>query len=378
MNERTKITAKTPGSKGRFSFPKTKKTGLSKKDLLPAGQILHLQRSVGNREVQRLLKSGTIQAKLTIGQPNDKYEQEADRMADQVMRMPEPKGALVNGHSSLVQRQSTCPDCPEREEIQTKSLADQITPLVQRQVGPDEEEKSFQTKQANNQTPAVNSTIESGINSIRIGGQPLPESTRSFFEPRFGMDFSQVRLHYDSNAAGIARSVNAKAFTTGKDVVFGTGQYSPATTTGKSLLAHELTHVLQQTTQQKNIIQRLSNPDCEVTYSLPHSGECRSGFLHTCNSETVIPASSSALSITVQVDYRSFPGPVVYGKEDFSVQVKKCRWGHHQLIGSRRISRTLPDTLSFSIASVTPGDEYYLRIYSRSRHPLEGSYSISQ
>jgi len=250
MTERTKITAKTPGSKGRFSFPKTKKPGLSRKDFYPANQILQLQRNVGNREVQRLLESGTIQAKLTIGQPNDKYEQEADRVADQVIRMPD----------SAIQRQSTCPDCPEREEIQTKPIADQITPLVQRQVGPDEEEEvqtkiqrqveeeeePVQAKQANNQAPAVNSSIESGIQSLKGGGQPLPESTRSFFEPRFGTNFSHVRVHTDSKAAETAKSVNAKAFTTGKDVVFGAGQYSPVTPIGKSLLAHELTHVVQQ------------------------------------------------------------------------------------------------------------------------------------
>jgi len=222
--------------------------------------LMQHYRNIGNQAVQRMVESGVIQAKLKIGQPNDKYEQEADRVADQVMRMPEPKGALVNGYSSLMQRESGCPECPEKEEIQTKPLADQITPFVQRQVGPDEveevqtrlqrqveeEEEPLQAKQANNQMPAVTPTIESGIQSLKGGGQPLTESTRSYFEPRFGTDFSHVRVHTDSKAAETAKSMNAKAFTVGKDLVFGSEQFLPKTVTGKRLLAHELTHVLQQ------------------------------------------------------------------------------------------------------------------------------------
>jgi hypothetical protein len=312
MGERVKIKVKTPDSKGKLSFSKTNKRVFPKTKSSPAGQILHLQRTFGNQAVQRLLKSGTIQAKLKIGKPNDKYEQEADRVAEKVMGMPEPRGTLVNSHSSSVQRESTCPECSEKEGIQTKPLADQITPLVQRQIGPEEEEEPVQgkliqrqeteeeeepvqtkriqrqeaeeeeepvqtklqrqaeeeeetvqtkriqrqeaeeeeepvqAKQARNQKPAVNSNIESSVNSLKGGGQPLPDSTRSYFEPRFGADFSQVRVHTDSKAADTAKSINAKAFTKGKDVVFGSGQYSPGTSSGKRLLAHELTHVVQQ------------------------------------------------------------------------------------------------------------------------------------
>jgi len=88
--------------------------------------------------------------------------------------------------------------------------------------------------------------MESTINSIKGGGQPLPESTRNFFEPRFGHDFSRVRVHTDSQAAESARAIKARAFTIGQAVVFGAGQYTPESTEGKSLLAHELTHVVQQ------------------------------------------------------------------------------------------------------------------------------------
>jgi hypothetical protein len=78
------------------------------------------------------------------------------------------------------------------------------------------------------------------------GGQPLPASERAFFEPRFGHDFGKVRVHTGAQAAESAKAVNAQAFTTGPHVVFGLGKYAPGTTSGRKLLAHELTHVMQQ------------------------------------------------------------------------------------------------------------------------------------
>jgi hypothetical protein len=195
---------------------------------------------------------GLIQPKLTIGQPNDKYEQEADRVADQVMRMPEPK-------KSLVQRQEEVPDEEEEEPVQTKPISDQITPLVQRQEGEEEEEEEtpIQTKPLFGKPSRVTPGLHSRLQSIKSGGQPLPKSLRNFFEPRFGADFSGVRVHMDSKAAETAKSINSKAFTTGKDVVFNTGQYSPHTHTGKSLIAHELTHVVQQRSKASGACPRL-------------------------------------------------------------------------------------------------------------------------
>ena|GEM_PF-4330212 len=216
-----------------------------------------------------------IQPKLIIGQPDDKYEQEADRMADEVMRMPEPE----------VQRQ---PLEEEEEEIQTKPIAEQITPLVQRQAEEEEEEEELQiqpeeeellrpkheininhtiqrqeekeeeeeilqTKKVSGKTPGVTSDLESHINSLKGGGQPLSKSERVFFESRFGYNFSQVRVHTDAQAVRNACALNAQAFTVGKDIVFGTGQYMPDTITGKKLLAHELTHVVQQGKKLKTV-----------------------------------------------------------------------------------------------------------------------------
>src|SRR5712691_7865406 len=77
-------------------------------------------------------------------------------------------------------------------------------------------------------------------------GQPLDASTRALMEPRFGHDFSRVRVHTDAQAAESARAVDAQAYTVGRSVVFGAGQYAPKSNAGQQLIAHELTHVLQQ------------------------------------------------------------------------------------------------------------------------------------
>ena len=173
-----------------------------------APALLALQQTHGNRYVQRVVAG--IQAKPKVGQLGDVYEQEADRIAEQVMRMPEPQ--------------------------------------VQRQVEPEEEEEEekLQTKKAPGQTPEGTPDLESRIQALKGGGQPLPESVRAFFEPRFGHDFRDVRVHSDSQANDLALSIQAKAFTVGQDVVFGTGQYTPGTRDGRHLIAHELTHVVQQ------------------------------------------------------------------------------------------------------------------------------------
>ena len=96
--------------------------------------------------------------------------------------------------------------------------------------------------------------------TLRSSGQPLDAATRSFFEPRFGYDFSRVRLHTDSRAAESAQAVNALAYTVGNDVVFGAGHYSPGSSAGNRLLAHELTHVVQQNGSSATSLQRFPGP----------------------------------------------------------------------------------------------------------------------
>jgi hypothetical protein len=94
--------------------------------------------------------------------------------------------------------------------------------------------------------PNIGPDVEAEVNALTGGGQPLPLSLRTFFEPRFGYDFSYVRVHTDEKAQRSARRVNAHAYTIGNHIVLGRGQLDSSTIEGRRLLAHELTHVIQQ------------------------------------------------------------------------------------------------------------------------------------
>ena len=259
MGERVGQIAKVPEVKQSNSNFRVRRTEHLRSMDTPVDRILFLQRTAGNQAVSRLMKSGALQAKLRIGQPGDVYEQEADRVADAVMRMPEPQvrrqpieeeeeeqmqtKPFTDQITPLVQRQV---EEEEEEQVQTKPVTEQITPLVQRQIE-EEEEEELQTKSTSGSIPEVQPDIESHIQSLKGGGQPLSKKDRTFFEPRFGRDFSQVRVHTDANAAEAAGAVNARAFTVGQDIVFGTGEYAPRKALGQKLLSHELVHVVQQT-----------------------------------------------------------------------------------------------------------------------------------
>ncbi|HEY5704634.1 MAG TPA: DUF4157 domain-containing protein [Terrimicrobiaceae bacterium] len=180
-----------------------------------------------------------VQAKLRIGAPDDEYEREADRVADQVMREQGlAVGSTLDSPDGPKAVQRKCAECDGsdnglcsecEEELQRQALP--ITPLVQR--------KPAGSRVETDVAPIVNDVLSSK-------GQPLEPTTRAFFEDRFGHDFSATRIHSDARAAESARAVEARAYTVGPHVVFGTGQHTLATSTGMRLLAHELTHVVQQ------------------------------------------------------------------------------------------------------------------------------------
>lgn len=235
--------------------------------------ILHLQRAIENQAVQRLLQANAKkndaasdttasagQPKLMVSTPGDPYEQEADRVTKQVMGMPEPQ----------LQRSCACGgNCPrcrtkqpdqDHESLQINVVQRTATGMahpfwiqhlyenqfLQRQSTVDEEDM-LHVQEESGRTPQLKSAaIESRINTLRGGGQPLAATTRSFFEPRFGKDFSNVRVHNDADAANIAHAVHARAFTLDNTIVFGSGQYRPESTEGRHLLAHELAHTLQK------------------------------------------------------------------------------------------------------------------------------------
>ncbi len=197
----------------------------------PSATLLQLQQLAGNHAVQRLLKNKAIQAKLTVGPANDKYEQEADQVASQVMRAQNPE--------------SPKPKSQEDEEIRKKpdmSLVQRATPLEE-----DEEiQKKPDVQRAAEEGFEAGSAIESQLAANKGSGNPLPSNTRSFMESRFGADFSAVRVHTGAESVQLNRELSAQAFTHGSDIYFGAGKYNPGAEGGKQLLAHELTHVIQQ------------------------------------------------------------------------------------------------------------------------------------
>lgn len=157
-----------------------------------------------------------VQAKLSISQPGDTYELEADRVAERIMRMPDTTVRL--------QRKCAC-DVSEEEHAGMQL---------------DVQRLSASHAEAGEAAPPI---VSDGLNRP---GEPLDESTRAFMEPSFGQDFSDVRIHSDARAAESARAVGALAYTVGRDVGLAEGTYAPGTDGGRYLLAHELAHVLQQ------------------------------------------------------------------------------------------------------------------------------------
>ena len=345
----------------------------------PAGRTVYsppgvagLQRALGNQGMQRLLRSKVIQPKLTIGPADDQYEREADQVADEVMRMPDP-GA--GGAPSAVQRkcpdcesealqrapvaiqrmcpecekeelqrapitvqrlcphcedqaahrspapiQRACPECEKEKEERAASVQRKCTECEQEAEQEDEEQVGLvqrqcvacedlkvqparrpglfpgagvgqralvtarvqpaaiarkcakcaeeesagvqrtvasdrggsdlarvQAKHLDGAAPEPSAEVADYIHSSSGGGRPLPASVRERFESRFGHDFSGVRVHTDSRSAAAAAEINSYAFATGSDIHFAAGQFQPGTPHGDRLLAHELTHTIQQT-----------------------------------------------------------------------------------------------------------------------------------
>jgi hypothetical protein len=288
-----------------------------------------LQRAVGNRGVHRLLQTQTrlIQPKLTVGPADDQYEREADRVAADVMRMPDPASAGAIAQRSTLRVQRVCPNCEEGEtqvqpkcaECEAEEQSVQMKPAgpvlrapeqvsrkcaaceakekeeeegaplqakpepvlrapaqisracsecegqqrmsedgapVQRKSDPTEEQSEedqglLQAKHDErdraDDRPPVSADVDAYVSGSRGGGRPLLPPTREYFETRFGHDFGDVRIHADSRAAQAASEIHALAFTAGSDIHFAAGRFQPGTEHGDRLLAHELTHTIQQT-----------------------------------------------------------------------------------------------------------------------------------
>ncbi len=191
-----------------------------------------------------LVQLPEIQPKLKVGQPGDKYEQEADAVADRIMKMSESDSLRmqpVEEEEEMMQMQPIA----EEEELQMMCEDCQNGLMVQNQ--PEEEEEPIQAKSLDDSKPAFTSeNVYSQINNSRGSGTSMDKQTHSFMKNRFGTDFSNINIHTGNTAVQLNKQLNAQAFAVGNDIYFNSGKYNPRSDKGKHLLAHELTHTIQQ------------------------------------------------------------------------------------------------------------------------------------
>ena len=181
--------------------------------------IIHLQETFGNQVVQHLIRAGVVQTKLSVSQPGDIYEQEADRVAEQVMRITdvqEDVASLSTTNDEIIGRK--CQSCQEEEET----------------------EMNISRKSNDGDESKISENVEQHVtDAILSKGSPLESNTRDFMESRFGFDFGNIRIHTDEGSAKYARALNALAYTVGNNIIFETGRYEPHRPDGMKLLARD-------------------------------------------------------------------------------------------------------------------------------------------
>ena len=228
--------------------PKAKKSSLVNFNNHGKGGIRKTSVNENHFELSRItVNNRVIQPKLKVNKPNDKYEQEADRIAEQVLQMPSDNSFdHISAGADSIQRK--CANCEEEDQLQMKALEKTSDKSIQRQEEEEEEELQMKEKSAASQDFGISSTMLSGSD-----GSLMSDGLRGFFEPRFGADFSNVRIHSDKQSEKLSDRIGARAFTYGSDIYFNRNEYKPDSIDGKRLLSHELTHVLQQTGSTKTI-----------------------------------------------------------------------------------------------------------------------------
>ena len=232
---------------------------------------------------------------LTLSQPGDRYEQEADRVAEHVVqRLALPSAPAQQPGGAVPDLQRACAGCqiaaPSAAELEEDKVAGDDAPAVSRKAEVSGAAASHETSR---------SSFESSLGRSRGAGRPLPLPVRRQMEEGFGQDFGGVRIHTGSSSAAMNRSIHAQAFTHQNNIFFNEGMYEPGTERGRLLLAHELTHVIQQTGSQpapatiqraaemkignwahSQIQERLRGKDKELITEAPIPGGTRDGKKH--------------------------------------------------------------------------------------------------
>jgi hypothetical protein len=327
--------------------------------------------------------------KLTISNPGDPVELEADSIADEVMRIPENNSSLkeVNsdnsGSSHQLSRKCHCTQCKtdENDEInRSQNLDEDVERAVSRKIKisevVDSQLPEELTEIADNNEPDIElpvaakqdasltgkkqnaSLLSNSINTaIKNSGQPLPIGARKFMEPRFGHDFSSVRVHTDSTANTLAQQLQARAFATGNNIFFSAGEFQPEHDGGKKLLAHELAHVVQQGKGGQSHIQRIQRkgngcmncqPYCAYNAGVPLPDYNCSGLAHRLYTKIGLSGTKGLLSAAT---------PISASKNCDSVGViKHWLWEYdvHIEDSSGNVSKTWHDF--HTVAGPTDGD----------------------
>ena len=233
--------------------------------------VIQLQRSHGNQAVQRLLSSSTNQAKQGVNNSGDRYEQEANRTAEQVTPVSKPAVHRTCACGNHTTAGGECEECSEKKQsgLQTKlevnkqgdiyekeadRVADQVmAATADRTISGTPSGLQRFPRHSNEQADTAPASVDQALASA---GRPLEPVLRQDMEQLFGHNFSDVRVHVGATAAKSTRDVNAHAYTVGHDIVFGADRFGPEAHGGRWLLAHELTHVVQQSDMSQNCVQR--------------------------------------------------------------------------------------------------------------------------
>lgn len=194
----------------------------------------------GNLEVQRMFAQGAIQAKLNVSDPGDFYEHEADRVAEEVMRAP----GRAEPHT--LQHRCGCEENPAQSYVCDSCRDDQLRIQRRSASSAGDSVRGGPAHEGDAKGRAGVKEAADVHEALLSAGRPLDAETRAFFEPRFGMDLGNVCVHSDAAVGASAKSLNALAYTVGRNIVFGQGQYDAGSRAGRQLLAHELAHVIQQ------------------------------------------------------------------------------------------------------------------------------------
>ena len=293
----------------------------------------------GSLPISRVAKPG-IQAKLTVNRPGDSFEREADRVADAVMRMSSPGADSLQRKCACGGSEAKCESCDK------------------------ERDGALQRKAAGSHGPVDAPPIVHAV--LKAPGRPLDPETRSFFEPRFGFGFGDVRIHTGLEAALSARAVDSRAYTVGRDVVFGAHEYAPHTGAGKLLLAHELTHVAQQSIRpaaSAGVIRRAPPPTptpLPATVPSPGAGDfLLTGVRASTTSEIFFARNDATLSADAKTQIASVKSaaPASVGLFGFSSVDETATVAQSRVDAVKAALAAAPNPVTVSSATADPAGQ---------------------